>query len=71
VFAVREYNPNITFYVITTVVHIDKERVEQNPGVLKDIKLDLIRMNVEFFFIRLTRGFPGRYRWPKSSTWKG
>ncbi|MBP1358093.1 MAG: DUF2299 domain-containing protein [Sulfolobus sp.] len=44
-------NPNSTFYVITVIVDLDSEKLKKNPSILKQLKLELIRMNLEFFFI--------------------
>jgi len=44
-------NPNSTFYVITVIVDLDTEKLKRNPSLLKSIRLELIRMNLEFFLI--------------------
>ena len=43
--------PDSTYYVITVIVDLDTEKIKKNPSILKSIKLELIRMNLEFFFI--------------------
>ncbi|BFI76658.1 DUF2299 domain-containing protein [Sulfurisphaera ohwakuensis] len=44
-------NPNSTFYIITVIIDLDVDKLKKNPSLLKSIKLDLIRMNLEFFLI--------------------
>ena len=43
--------PNSTYYIITVIVDLDTEKIKKNPSILKSIKLELARMNLEFFFI--------------------
>lgn len=44
-------NPNITYYIVTTVVDFDSAKLKKDQSLLKNIKKDLMRMNVEFFLI--------------------
>ncbi|BFH72267.1 DUF2299 domain-containing protein [Sulfurisphaera javensis] len=44
-------HPNATYYIITVIVDLDHEKIKRNPSILKNIKLELIRMNLEFFFM--------------------
>jgi hypothetical protein len=44
-------NPNSTYYIITTVVDFDSAKLKKDQSLLKNIKKDLMRMNVEFFLI--------------------
>ncbi|QIW24748.1 DUF2299 domain-containing protein [Sulfolobus sp. S-194] len=44
-------NPNSTFYIITVIIDLDVDKLKKNPSLLKRIKLDLMRMNLEFFLI--------------------
>jgi hypothetical protein len=44
-------NPNSTYYIVTTVVDFDSAKLKKDQSLLKNIKKDLMRMNVEFFLI--------------------
>ncbi|PVU75565.1 hypothetical protein DDW11_02270 [Sulfolobus sp. SCGC AB-777_G06] len=44
-------NPNSTYYIVTTVVDFDSVKLKKDQSLLKNIKKDLMRMNVEFFLI--------------------
>lgn len=44
-------NPNSTYYIVTTIVDLDTAKLKKDQSLLKNIKKDLMRMNVEFFFI--------------------
>lgn len=44
-------NPNSTYYIVTTVVDFDSTKLKKDQTILKNIKRDLMRMNVEFFLI--------------------
>ncbi|BCU70917.1 DUF2299 domain-containing protein [Stygiolobus caldivivus] len=44
-------NPNSTYYIVTTVVDLDLNKIKKEPSLLRNIKRELMRMNVEFFLL--------------------
>lgn len=52
--------PNSTYYIVLIIMDLDVEVLKKNPQMLRNIKMDLMRMNVEFVLI------PPNEKTPKS-----
>lgn len=44
-------NPNSTYYIILIILDLNVEALRKNLEILKEIKMDLMRMNVEFVLL--------------------
>ncbi|AWR98162.1 DUF2299 domain-containing protein [Acidianus sulfidivorans JP7] len=42
--------PDSTYYIVAVILDLDQERLKKNPILVEQIKKELLRMNVEFFF---------------------
>ncbi|MEJ2776289.1 DUF2299 domain-containing protein [Sulfolobaceae archaeon RB850M] len=51
-------NPNSTYYIITVLVDLNQEKIKNDHTLLKNIKLELMRMNLEFFTIPPDKEIP-------------
>lgn len=43
--------PNSTYYIVTVIVDLDETQLKKNPSLIKTIKMELARMNLEFFLM--------------------
>ncbi|AKA75010.1 DUF2299 domain-containing protein [Saccharolobus solfataricus] len=42
--------PDSTYYIVAVLLELDQERLRNNKRLVEQIKRELLRMNVEFFF---------------------
>jgi len=42
--------PDSTYYIVAVVMELDTAKIQDRPDVLKEMRKELLRMNVEFFF---------------------
>ncbi|AEB95399.1 MAG: DUF2299 family protein [Zestosphaera sp.] len=42
--------PESTYYIVAVVLELDQEKLKDRPSLISEVKRELLRLNVEFFF---------------------
>lgn len=42
--------PESTYYIVAVILDLDQSKFKDNPSLISQVKRELLRLNVEFFF---------------------